>query len=232
MASDNDLSGAIPDGLISQKRPAALLVRCNRLTGTLPAFKRLCVLAASDNLLEGGLPNTFSSTLSILDVSGVPGRGGSLIGQLPPALCRTKLKILTIANQQIHGGTPTFTSTLWILSLYNNRLKVLSDFDMEDSASKTTILLHNNLLSCYLPMFGNATAKLSIIAIGNQLPYPKHKFPAWVLEYECDPLLWKSGTEGMSLALKISGAVGLFMFVVASTLGSAKVLRAMSGWQI
>ena len=233
MASDNDLSGAIPDGLIRREQYAALLVHRNRLTGTLPASKMLSVLTASDNLLEGDLPNTFSSTLGMLDVSGVPGRSGSLIGQLPPALCRTSvLKILTIANQQIHGGTPTFTSTLSILSLYNNRLKVLSTFDMEDSASKTTILLHNNLLSCYLPMFGDATAKLSMIAIGNQLPYPKHKFPAWVLEYERDPLLWKSGTEGMSLVLKISGAVGLFVFVVASTLGSAKVLSAMSEWQI
>ena len=58
---------------------------------------------------------------------------------------------------------------------------------------------------------------------------PLGEFPAWVLERERDPLLWISGTDGVSLALKISGALGLFMFVVVSKLGSAQVLRALLG---
>ena len=111
-------------------------------------------------------------------------------------------------------------------------IKVLSEFYIEDQKSKMVILLHENLLSCYVPMCGNATTNISIIAIGNRLRYPRGEFPAWVSEYEHDPLLWVSGTDGMSLVWKISGAVGLFMFAVVSKLGSTQLLRAMSGWQI
>ena len=57
---------------------------------------------------------------------------------------------------------------------------------------------------------------MSIIAIGNQLHYPKGQFPAWVHEHEHDPLFWVSGTDGMSLLQKISGAVGLLIVVVFS----------------
>ena len=38
-----------------------------------------------------------------------------------------------------------------------------------------------------------------------------------------------SGTDGRSLVVKISGAVALFTFVVASKFGTAQLLRAMSG---
>ena len=190
------------------------------------------MLTASENFLEGGLAKSFNSQLRMLDVSGPLGRSGGLIGQLHPALCRaTNLKILAIARQEMYGSIPSFTSTLSLLALHHNRLKVLSDFHIVDNASRTTILLHNNLLSCYVPTCGNAAVKTSIIAIGNRLRYPKNKFPPWVLEHERDPLLWISGTEGMSLVQKISGAAGLFMFVVVAKLGSAKLMRAMSAWQ-
>ena len=131
----------------------------------------------------------------------------------------------------MYGSIPSFTSTLSLLALHNNRLKVLSDFHIVDAASRTTILLHNNLLSCYVPACGNVAVKTSIIAIGNRFRYPKGKFPPWVLEHERDPLLWISGTEGMSLVQKISGAAGLFMFVVVAKLGRAKLMTAMSEWQ-
>ena len=61
---------------------------------------------------------------------------------------------------------------------------------------------------------------------------PRGEFPAWVLNYEQDPLFWVSGNDGTSLVLKIIGAVGLFMFVVISKLGSAQLLKVMSEWQI
>ena len=57
----------------------------------------------------------------------------------------------------------------------------------------------------------------------------KGEFPAWVLEYEHDPLLWVSGTDGMSLLWQISGAVGSFLSVlkhsVPKTLAFAVGLR-------
>ena len=99
------------------------------------------------------------------------------------------------------------------------------------TVSGTVILLHNNLLSCNVPMSGSTSAKTSLLAIGNRLRYPK-KFPAWVLEYERDPLLWTSGADGMSLVVQISGALGLLIFVVVLKLGLATPLRAMSVWHI
>ena len=93
------------------------------------------------------------------------------------------------------------------------------------------VLLHDNLLSCSIPWCGNASAKSSITAIGNQFRYPNREFPSWLSEYEHDHLFWISGTEGKSLLRKISGAVGFFSFAVAAKLGRAGLLRAMSEWQ-
>ena len=174
------------------------------------------------------MPNSFSSDLELLDLSGVPGRSGGLVGTLPSTLRKpSQLQILTVANQQMDGAIPSFTSTLSLLALHNNRLKVLPDIRL-----RKTIFLHNNLLSCYAPMCGNGTVNTSLIAIGNRLRYPKGEFPAWVLEYERDPLFWVSGADGISLIKTLSGAVGLFLVVLVFKLGSAQVLRAMSGWQV
>ena len=96
----------------------------------------------------------------------------------------------------------------------------------------TTILLQNNLLSCYVPALGNATVKISIAAIGNLWHHPQGEFPPWVLTHERDRLLWISGTDGMSLVKRVSGAACLFGLVVVSKFGSGKLLRALSGWQI
>ena len=174
---DNQLSGSIPRGLFMKSGVGSdirMFAHGNRLTGTLPDLKYVTVLTASGNLLEGGLPNTFSSELRVLDASGIPGRIGGLVGPLPPALRQaSELQILTLANQQMYGGVPSFSSTLLLLALHNNLLKILSDFHIADNASTTTILLHENLLSCYVPMCDNASAKTSIIAIGNRLRYPK-----------------------------------------------------------
>ena len=164
---------------------------------------------------------------------GAPYSCGGLNGPLPPALRQAQLRILTIANQQIGGGIPSFTSTLQLLALHKNRLTVLPDIHLENNASRpTAILLHNNLLSCFVPLCGNVTLQTSIIAIGNQWRYPEIEFPAWVLEQERDPLLWVSGSEGTSLVQKIISSVSCFMLVVASKLGSVQMLRAISAWQI
>ena len=151
--SDNQLSGSIPSACFIATSDLAVWLHHNRLSGTLPVLNNAWVLTASGNLLEGRLSNTLSSNLRVLDLSGVPGRSGGLVGPLPPALCQaSELKILTIANQQMYGVIPSFTSTLSLLALHKNRLKVLSDLRMENDASITTILLHDNLLSCYVPM--------------------------------------------------------------------------------
>ena len=233
----NELSGTIPSGLFTQRQMHSygtrVLIHGNRLTGSLPALKDLEILVASGNLLEGRIPGTFNSKLSLLDLSGVPGRSVGLKGPLPPGLRQVSgLKSLTMANQQMDGFVPSLTSTLSLLALHKNRFKVLSELHIKDQQEKTAILLHDNFLSCYVPVCGNARANISIIAIGNRLCYPRGEFPAWVSEYEHDPLFWVSDTDGMSMMLKISGAVGSFVLVVVLKLGPAQLLRAMSEWQI
>ena len=232
-AYDNQMSGSIPSSIVrSHRKYLKVLLHANHLTGTVPVFKDVMVLTASGNMLEGRLPGTISSELAILDVSGVPVSSGGVNGPLPWALRQaSELKVLTMANQQIDGGIPSFTSSLSILALYKNRLKVLPDIRFENDSLKTAILLHDNVLSCSVPMCDNVAARASLIAIGNRLQYPKGEFPAWVHKYEHDPLFWVSGTDGTSLVLKISAAVGLFMFAVLSKLGSARLLRVLSGWQ-
>ena len=228
-ASGSQLSGSIPDGIMTFK---TVVVHGNRLTGTLPVFRDVRLLLASGNLLEGTLPSTPSRKLQVLDLSGVPGRSGGLNGPLPSALRQSsELEMVTLANQQMDGGIPSFTSTLSLLALHKNRLKVLPDIQLKDKALRTAILLHDNLLSCCVPACGNATVKTSIIAIGNRLCIPKGEFPAWVLEYEHDHLFWVTGTEGISLVQMISGAVGVFMCAVASKVGKGGLLRAMSSWR-
>ena len=234
-AYDNQLSGSIPYGIMRMHLAMnrKVLIHGNRLTGTLPVLNGVVLLTASGNLLEGGLPGTISSKLAMLDLSGVPGRSGGMNGPLPRALCQASdLKVMTMANQQMDGRIPAFTSSLSILALFKNRLNVLPDIRFENNASKTAILLHDNLLSCNVPVCDNVTVRTSLVAIGNRLRYPKGEFPAWVLKYEHDPLFWVSGTNGASLVLKTSGGAGLFIAVVLLKLGRAQLLQVLSRWQI
>ena len=142
------------------------------------------------------------------------------------------LYIVALANQQMEGVIPSFTSTLSILALQKNRLKVLPDIHLKNSVSGPAIFLHNNLLSCCIPWCGDVSARASIVAIGNRLQHPKGKFPAWVSKYEQYSLLWASGADGMSLVQRINGAVAFLILVVASKLGRNQLLVVSSKWQI
>ena len=156
-----------------------------------------------------------------------------LDGPLPSALSQAcHLKSMAIACQRLEGGIPPLTSTLSLLALHKNHLKVFPDLHFEGNRSTTAILLHDNLLSCHVPWCGNAAASTSIIAIGNRLRHPKGEFPAWVSKSEHDPLFWDSGIEGVSLLLMMSGAVGSFTLVIAWKLDKARLLIAMSRWTI
>ena len=226
VAHDNRLSGPMPNGLFLE----ALLIIGNRLTGTFPAFERERLLMVSDNLLEGTLSNIVSLTLRVLDVSGAAGSSGDFRGPLPSALCRaSELKMIAAANHQMEGVIPLFASTLSLLALQRNRFKVFPDIPLAHSVA---VLLHSNHLSCGIPWCGNAAARQSIIAIGNHLQHPKGKFPAWVTKFEQDPLLWVSGTEGMSLVHRVNGACGFFVLAVVLKLGRNQLLSVISKWQI
>ena len=57
-----------------------------------------------------------------------------------------------------------------VSSQVHMRAQVLPDLRLaHEKRLRTAILLHDNLLSCYVPWCGNTTAAASIIAIGNRL---------------------------------------------------------------
>ena len=98
--------------------------------------------------------------------------------------------------------------------------QVLPDLHLNDSALTTAILLHDNVLSCYVPRCGNATSSTSIIAIGNRLQHRNGEFPSWVSRYEHDPLFWVSGVEGVTFFRNLSGGLGFLMLAIAWALRS------------
>ena len=72
------------------------------------------------------------------------------------ALCRaSQLGVVAVANHQMEGVIPPFTSRLSRLALQKNHFRVLPDLHLENS-STTAILLHDNLLSCVVPRCGHA----------------------------------------------------------------------------
>ena len=230
-AHNNELSGTIPHRLIL---PIVVSISDNRLTGSLPTLENVLSLGASHNSFEGTIPSIVNSNLLLLFLSGAVGHSGGLNGQLPSGLRQASgLMILTAANHQMEGVIPSFTSTLSQLALHKNRFKVCpDDIHLKDSASTTVILLHDNLLSCHIPWCGNASAKTSVVAIGNRFGSSKGELPAWVSKYEHDPLFWVSDVEGTSLLRKIAGGVAFLMSVMASRLDIAQCLTVMSRWQI
>ena len=158
-------------------------------------------------------------------------RGLDLRNWGAPVLPPTRVKMVK-GSGQIWGksGAPQGAPVLQIQPLTDPITHVLP---LEDNASRTAILLHNNLLSCSLPRCGNAKAGASVVAIGNRLGHAsKDKFPAWLSKYEHDPLFWVSGNEGMSLLQKITGAALFFVLVMALRLDNARWLSAMSRWKI
>ena len=104
---------------------------------------------------------------------------------------------------------------------------------LEDDAARTSILLHNNFLSCSVPRCGNANVRTSVVALGNRLAHaPWDKFPAWVSTYERDPLFWVSGNEGMFLLRNITGAALFFVLALSRFLDNVRWQSTMSRWNV
>ena len=71
---------------------------------------------------------------------------------------------------------------------------------------EANVFLFSNRLSCHLPRCSdNATANMSLAAIGNQLRLPG-TFPSWVAPMEHSKLFWTSGAEGCFLLFKAVAA--------------------------
>ena len=240
---DNQLSGSIPADLLCLKFLYILLLHKNQLSGSIggaPAItcqwfwvfenqltgrlpqNLLAVkqLLASGNMLEGTVPKVMTSHLSMLAISGQPGQTGALTGHLPAVIRRCRVLLFLAASWQVLAGViPPFATTLQTLSLQNNNFKVMSDARFEDRKSKifkgSSVLVHNNLLSCDLPRCGKEVVKISLSGLGNQLSFPKQAFPEWVTPLDRDRLFWVTDREGLELLMKVIGASGLLFMTAA-----------------
>ena len=139
--SQNELSGSIPDAIISRPHRWKLtivdvsdnmlsgsicnsisiptvIIASNWLTGTLPPLsKEVYILSAAENLLEGSLGESFLtvSGLHILDLSGNGARGRGLHGPLPPCLGRARgiwpLEYVMAHHNSLMGAFPHLPAT-------------------------------------------------------------------------------------------------------------------------
>ena len=202
------------------------MVSHNQLTGCLPRnLLAVKYLVTSGNKLEGTMPKLMGHHLLMLGISGQPGRVGALTGLLPAAIARCRFLIfLATSWQALEGIIPPLTATLQTLSLQNNKFKVMSAVQFRDRKRSgeegSSVLVHNNLLSCDLPRCSNTSVMISLSGLGNQLSRPRHGFPAWVSPLDRDRLFWSTGTEGVDLLMKAMGASGL-LAIAAATKGHA-----------
>ena len=241
--ADNQVSGSIPEGLLLLKRLfilevsnnqlfGSLAVMCdyvrvrdNQLTGCLPSnLIKVCTLVASGNMFEGPIPSKMSYQLKSLLISGQLGNERVLTGRLPRALCRTNIREFAAARQALQGIIPSLTATLYMLSLQNNKLQIMSDLHMT-RYDHGGVFVHNNILSCHLPLCGNSTTIMSLSGLGNQLSRPEHGFPAWVSPIDRDRLFWVHDREGLDLLMKFLGSCGLLATAVATKFRGPRLSR-------
>ena len=203
----------------------------NYLTGSLPPnLVHVSCLIASGNMFEGTIPLMVNSRLQILDLSRRPCGTGGLRGQLPHLLSRLwgGGVVLAAAYQRLEGIIPHMKASLLKLGMHHNEFQVMSDLRFGDERG-SVVLVHNNLLSCHLPLCGNTTAKMSLSGLGNQLSRPTGGFPAWVWNKERDMLLWVNDREGVTSLLKITLASCIAVFAASCQLGH-NILPSMSRW--
>ena len=154
-------------------------------------------------------------------ISGQPGQIASLRGPLPRSLARAGLlKDLTASWHTLEGVIPQFAAaTLRLLSLQSNKLKLMSEAEFEN---KSKVFVHNNLLSCHLPLCGNTTVKLSLSGLGNQLSSPRTKpeIPVWLSPNDRDKLFWVTGciaSESCIMMTERARQISWLIFISTTT---------------
>ena len=142
-----------------------------------------------------------------LDLSGRKQQLGGLRGPLPPRLGRhDRFRCLAAHHQMLEGVIPRLSSTLHVLALHSNSLKVFLHVGLNNTPGKAHVMVFNNLLSCHLPRCNQVSAPgSSLAAIGNQLQRsPKETLPSWVSPMERNDIFWSSGREGLFLLLQVT----------------------------
>ncbi|GAB4841217.1 hypothetical protein Ancab_039680 [Ancistrocladus abbreviatus] len=126
--SYNALSGEIPTSICNATSLVGFYLDQNTLTGKIPQCLRnlsnsLAMLSLSDNILQGTIPNTFSSacTLKMINLA-----NNQLQGQVPRSLANcSSLEVLDLGNNFISDIFPNWLGALpelQALALRSNRL--------------------------------------------------------------------------------------------------------------
>ena len=226
--SGNQLSGTLP-----AMSCEVLRVTDNQLTGLLPQnLHAVSELLASGNCFEGTVPGMISCNLRTLVISGQSGNMEGLRGPLPFVIARARLLFNLFASRhRLEGVIPPFAATLWRLGLQNNKFQLMSEAHLCD-AKRSNVFVHNNFLSCHLPVCGDRSVEISLASLGNELSWPNRGFPKWVSPMDRDRLLYTGDHEGRDLLLKAAGASGLLAIASATMLVGNRLSRwyAQAGW--
>ncbi|CAO2171407.1 unnamed protein product [Urochloa humidicola] len=118
---DNELSGAIPEGLCTGGNFQYLTARRNRLTGSIPAGLANCstlqTLSLDNNQLSGDVPEALWTATQVFYVTL---QSNQLTGSLP-ATIHLNLSTLQIGNNQLGGNIPAAVAALQVFTAENNR---------------------------------------------------------------------------------------------------------------
>ena len=174
----NKLSGAVPQPCVFPELTVLNLAR-NSFHGKLPSMRgwsNISRLLLHENKFSGGLDSLISDAASPLtnysayldgDLSVITLHNNQLTKHIPEELVLPRrLDTFTISNNKIPGRVP------------KNLFQQIESSQNE----KTTILLSNNRLSCYLPKQKNLRlSKSSLVLVGNLF---SQQIPTWVRKTE------------------------------------------------
>ena len=246
VATQNLLRGTLPDSLGSLQDLGAVALGFNSITGTIPralVSLALVILLLDGNGLEGTLPSALkvrwrkvpwhNNGLEVLGLSGSSqfkvnevGLQGPVPQTLERAIC---LHILLGHRQRMGGAMPNLEVTFLALGIQNNVFRALQP--RLRFKSDSLIFLHQNRLSCHVPLCKNMSLKRSLVALGNRFQIPRSGvLPDWVAPAEQDGLFWVKPNEGMKLLLQACGAWTVYFLALARCVGLQKSLHFLSQW--
>ncbi|XP_071684523.1 uncharacterized protein [Lolium perenne] len=118
---DNDITGAIPEGLCANGKFQALIAQDNGLTGSIPAGLAGCATLANlkldNNQLSGEVPEALWRATELTQLLL---RNNRLSGTLPATMC-SSLTTLDIGNNQFGGNIPAVAAGLRVFTAGNNK---------------------------------------------------------------------------------------------------------------
>ena len=148
---------------------------------------------------------------------------------LPPKLGRlVECTFLGVQRQYLEGVIPYLKSSLEVLALQANDLKIFLGTQLSRTEA-AKVCLFSNRLSCHPPKCSDdANVSMSLTALGNQLLLPG-RFPSWVTPMEHDQVFWTSSKEGRSLLFKIIFASILLGCALAKEFWGCRWFRDKQG---